>query len=280
MKTILSSKDFHVLLCRKNPAFRQGKACFTLIELLVVIAIIAILASMLLPALQQARERGRSASCISNLSQLGKAANFYIQDNRDYMAPVKNARWNYDVAKYIFKTRPKNALLGGYLGYSDGEPNNVLGGYDASGRRNKFACPSYAPDKINATRYTYAINSVIDVYDATDPLMVRQAMLTTRWKYPSRFGYIMDNKPISEAYFRLSYGQDWAIPNSSACGYVDYRHSRNSNVLFGDGHAGGLKYLKMPAYFPGITTTSAYYTSFWTPVSRSSNANNLPTNTW
>jgi prepilin-type N-terminal cleavage/methylation domain-containing protein len=63
---------------------------FTLIELLVVVAIIAILAGMLLPALNNARERGRQAKCISNLKQCGQSFNFYSDANKGFLPPVSN----------------------------------------------------------------------------------------------------------------------------------------------------------------------------------------------
>ncbi len=110
-----------------NAALHTAKPCFirsafTLIELLVVIAIIAILAAILLPALNSARERGRSADCISRHKQLYTVLNSYTDDNDDWIIKHSDNTW---ASSEGFLTYWGGRL--GYLGYiaAAGETNVI-----------------------------------------------------------------------------------------------------------------------------------------------------------
>src|ERR1041385_4363053 len=86
----------------KNVSLQHHRRGFTLIELLVVISIIAILASMLLPALSRAKEKGKAIKCINNLRQMSVSYNLHADDTKDDV-----------VTLYLFQKAPPGAFYPG-----------------------------------------------------------------------------------------------------------------------------------------------------------------------
>ena len=144
---------------------------FTLIELLVVIAIIAILAAMLLPALSAARERARSANCVSKLKQVGTAIFMYSGANQDNI-PAQEASGEDYIRVFMYKftgnlTSPVRMLLeGAYLP----KPDNFNWGStdDAAVKARKeavekyFRCPSDTEHYLESDQSTSYIAFLIN----------------------------------------------------------------------------------------------------------------------
>lgn len=121
-RNIESRRENTGLMNQNHPAPGRYRIHFTLIELLVVIAIIAILAAMLLPALQQARERARTANCMNNLKQSFLALTAYADSSRGFYPLAAKPVWPWG------RTLFENGYISSY---------------------SSIMCPSYTPGKVN-----------------------------------------------------------------------------------------------------------------------------------
>ena len=237
--------------------FPGGGRAFTLIELLVVIAIIAILAALLMPSLQQARESAWKAVCIGNQRSVGALVLQYAHDHDEVTPHLwdRHARLTWH-----------NRLIDS--GYTQNP---------APGQPNIFLCPSHRPRAWTSPAYVtqeksyaYGMRLVAGNSDADATYgfkfgsgSVEPVLMKLDFGSPSQFLFIAD-----------SILNHWANPGDAGHLYQRYyfragniavysdsvhlRHNGTGNFLFGDGHVESLRKDQLVGRYGAVNGTDAF----------------------
>ena len=238
--------------------FRRGKTqIFTLIELLVVVAIIAILAGMLLPALNKARDMARQISCLNNMSSMGKVFLMYSDDSRGFLPGYYNTGNGSYMTGCLswYGGTPENGMLAPYLRLNEAVGLGAYGHRNAntgnSMQRSKLSCGKLEMKSGFPLVFGYGYNYYIAGFCSR---------LLSKFATPSRTSLVAE----------INYGNQEGAQQGVKCApdastYIEnriaYRHGTGANVLYVDGSAAKTMRSEVPVQFSGVVPPPP----FWYP---------------